>query len=245
MGSPCCSRRSAATPAATCWPSPTGCSAAMTKWGASSSRPSTTRRAMWGSDAGDDKEGVMSELITVCRSTKLTAAAYRFYRAVLLAFAERGNSPDQAQLRELAARFGVPLAATLAELATKGLVQRDPATGAVRVAYPFSAMLTAHRVTLAPAGGDGASDRDCRTVFAMCALDALGILLMLRRDVMIASQDMLTGETITVQVRVTDAAALPEATGWEAQWTPASTVVYARAPEHEHEHECGVDANTV
>lgn len=66
---------------------------------------------------------------------------------------------------------------------------------------------------------------------------------MLRREALIASQDMLTGETITVQVRVTDAAALTEATGWEAQWTPASTVVYARAPEHEHE--CGVDAATV
>jgi hypothetical protein len=35
----------------------------------------------------------MSELITVCHSTQLTAAAYRFYRAILLAFAERG-APD-------------------------------------------------------------------------------------------------------------------------------------------------------
>jgi hypothetical protein len=45
-------------------------------------------------------------------------------------------------------------------------------------------------------------------------------------------------------VRVTDAAALTEATGWEARWLPTNAVVYARAPEHEHEHECGVDAAT-
>jgi hypothetical protein len=71
---------------------------------------------------------------------------------------------------------------------------------------------------------------------------------MLRRDALIASQDALSGETIAVQVQVqvqvqvTDAAALTEPIGWEVQWIPASTVVYARAPKHEHEHECGVDA---
>jgi hypothetical protein len=140
----------------------------------------------------------MSELITVCGSTQLTTAAYRFYCAVLLSFAEPGGAREQAQLRGLAARFCVPLAATLALLAANGLVQRDPATGALHVAYPFSATPTAHHVTLAPAGCDGASDPDCRTIFAMCALDALGIPLMLRRDALIASQDALTGETITV-----------------------------------------------
>jgi hypothetical protein len=79
---------------------------------------------------GDRKieERVMSDVITVCRSTRLTPAAYRFYREVLLSFAERGGAPDQADLRGLAARFGVPLAATLADLAAKGLLQRDPAT---------------------------------------------------------------------------------------------------------------------
>jgi hypothetical protein len=78
----------------------------------------------------------------------------------------------------LAARFGVPLAATLAEFAAKGLVQRDPVTGAIHVAYPFSGVPTVHRLTLgltrAPAVGDTAH-HDRQTVYAMCALDALGI----------------------------------------------------------------------
>jgi Alkylmercury lyase len=191
----------------------------------------------------------VSDLIEVCRSARLTPAAYQFYRAVLLSFAEREGAPDQAHLRELASRFGVPLAATLAECAAKGLLQRDPTTGAIQVAYPFSGVPTAHRVTLGVLGvtrttgaGDARSDRDRQPIFAMCALDALGIPLMLRRDALVASQDALTGEPVAVQVRVTDAAALTGAMGWEARWTPASTVVYARAPEHEHEHECGVDA---
>jgi hypothetical protein len=182
----------------------------------------------------------MPDLILVCRSTQLAPAAYRFYRAVLLSFPERGGPPDRPRLRELAAHFGVRLAATLAELAAKGLLQCDAATGAIRTAYPFSGVPTAHRVTLAPDTGDATADLDARQVFAMCALDALGVPLMLRRDGRIASQDALTGETIEVQVRVTDAAALADAAGWEARWDPASTVIYARAPEHEHD--CGVDA---
>jgi hypothetical protein len=210
-------------------------------------------RSMWESDEGDEEEeeeeeeeSVMADLITVCRATQLTPAAYRFYRAILLFFAERGDAPDQAQLRGLAARFGVPLTATLTELATKGLVQRDPAPGAMLVAYPFSSGPTAHRITLVPAAAGDVTDRDPRHIFAMCALDALGIPLLLRRDARIASQDALTGETIEVhvQVQVTDAAQLTEATDWKAQWSPASTVIYARAPEHEREHDCGVDAAT-
>jgi hypothetical protein len=142
---------------------------------------------MWGSVEGDDEESVMADLITVCPSPQLIPAAYRFYRAVLLLFAEWGGAPDRVQLRELAARFGVPLAATLTELATKGLVQRDPATGAILVAYPFSSAPTAHRLTLASAATEDVTDRDPRHFFAMCALDVLGIPLMLRRDARIAS----------------------------------------------------------
>jgi hypothetical protein len=131
----------------------------------------------------------------------------------------------------------VPLAAILAELAAKGLVQRDPATGAVHVAYPFSAMATAHHVTLALAGGDGASDRDGRTVFAMCALDALGIPPMLRQEAIIVSRDALTNEPVEVSVTAVDGASPATLAGWSARWQPPSAVVYARLAEHEHEHE--------
>jgi hypothetical protein len=181
----------------------------------------------------------MSEMITVCRSAQLTPAAYRFYRAVLLAFVERGGPPDQAYLRRQAQRFSVRLAVTLADFAAKGLIRRDLTTGSIRVAYPFSAEETAHRVTLAPASGDIASNLEPRQVFAMCALDALGIPFMLRRSALIASQDALTGEPVGVSVTITDAAHT-NGTGCKVRWSPVGTVVYARAPEHEHD--CGVDA---
>jgi hypothetical protein len=85
-------------------------------------------------EEGDVEEGVMSDLIAVCRSAHLTPAAYEFYPAVLLSFAEPSGTPDQAHLRGLAARVGVPLVATLAELAAKGLMQRDRVTGAIHMA---------------------------------------------------------------------------------------------------------------
>jgi Alkylmercury lyase len=185
----------------------------------------------------------LPELITVCRSTRLTHAAYRFYRAIMLAFSEYGGPPDQQLLHKLAARFGLPVAETLADLAVKGLLQRDPATGAIHAAYPFSGQPTAHRVTLA-ATQTATSDHASRHVFAMCALDALGIPLMLQRDAQIASQDTLTGESVKVRIRMVDTSVRTDITRWEAQWLPAGTVVYARAPEHEHEHDCGVDASS-
>jgi hypothetical protein len=77
-------------------------------------------------------------------------------------------------------------------------------------------------VTLVPAAAKGITDRDPQPIFAMCALDALGIPLLLRRDARIASQDALTRETIEahVQVQVTDAAPLTEATGGRRSGAP-------------------------
>ncbi len=184
----------------------------------------------------------LPQLITVCRSAQLTPAAYRFYREILLAFLEQGGPPDQGQLRALARRFDVPLTETLADFAAKDLLQRSPTTGAIRAVYPFSSQPTAHRVTLAAPQGDAMPDRASRHLFAMCALDALGIPLMSRRDAVIASQDALTGEPIEVRIRMAASSGHTHPAGWEAQWLPATAVVYARAPAHEHEHDCGADA---
>jgi hypothetical protein len=171
-----------------------------------------------------------ADLVWVGRSATLPPAEYRFYRALLLVFPERGAPPDREWLEQLARRFGVDLAATLATLAAHDLVQRDPATGAITAAYPFSGVAKPHRVTLLtdPAGSSGVQ------VYAMCALDALGIPLMLRRPALVTSSDPLTGVTVRVriwQADTTDAtvggagSGLP---GWRAEWVPVTTVVYAR-----------------
>jgi hypothetical protein len=168
-----------------------------------------------------------TDLVWVCLSATLPRAAYRFYRALLLTFPARGGPPDRATLRRLARRFGVDLAATLATLATHDLVQRDPATGGISVAYPFSGVPQPHRVTLLgdPAGSSGVQ------VYAMCALDALGIPLMLRRPALVTSVDPLTGEEVRVRIWPADAAArdaVSGQSGWRAEWEPATALVYAR-----------------
>jgi Alkylmercury lyase len=193
----------------------------------------------------------MTALITVCRSARLTPAAYQFYCAILRTFPQRGGPPDQTQLRQLAGHFAVPLAATLADLAAQDLLQRDAATGHIRAAYPFSGVPTPHRVTLSRNSHDharSAYERADQPVFAMCALDALGIPLLLRQQATIVSQDALTHEPVLVTIAPVDAASpspSPSSTsleGWSAQWDPPSAVVYARAAEHEHEHDGGCSA---
>lgn len=92
----------------------------------------------------------------------------------------------------LAAELGLDPPAALAALAAADLVHADPATGSIAVAYPFSGRPTPYRLELA----------DDPAVFAMCAVDALGIPQMLRRDGRISSVDPTSGQPITVEVHV-------------------------------------------
>jgi hypothetical protein len=184
----------------------------------------------------------MTALITVCRSARLTPAAYQFYCAILRTFSERGGPPNQTQLRRWARRFALPLAATLSDLAAQDLIQLDAATGHIRAAYPFSGVPTPHRVTLSHSSNGSSRDRENQQVFAMCALDALGIPLMLRQQATIVSQDALTNESVAVTIAPVDAASPRTLDGWSTQWDPPGAVVYARAPEHEHEHDGGCTA---
>jgi hypothetical protein len=168
-----------------------------------------------------------TDLVWVCRSATLPHAAYRFYRALLLVFPQRGGPPDHATLRRLARHFGVGLKAILAQLASQDLVQSDLATDAITAAYPFSGIPKPHRVTLLTEPGGSPAVQ----VYAMCALDALGIPLMLQRPALVISVDPLTGEEVRIrawQENATtsgDTSGLP---GWRAVWDPATAVVYAR-----------------
>jgi hypothetical protein len=76
--------------------------------------------------------------------------------------------------------------------------------GRIRAAYPFSGRPTAHHVDIA--GGPA--------VYAMCAIDALGIAAMLGTDVTITSADPGSGKLIQVAIR-----------DGHATWQPESAVV--------------------
>jgi Alkylmercury lyase len=127
-----------------------------------------------------------------------------FHQRLLGAFLTGTGPPDAPVVAGLAAELALDPPAALAALAAADLVHTDPATGTIAVAYPFSGRPTPYRVDLA--GGPA--------LFAMCAVDALGIPQMLRRDGQISSVDPTSGQPITVEVH---------AGAWRFQ--PATTVV--------------------
>jgi Alkylmercury lyase len=111
-----------------------------------------------------------------------------FHQRVLGVFLTGTGPPDAAMIGGLATELGLDPRAALAALA----------------AYPCSGRPTPYRVDLARGPA----------VFAMCAVDALGIPQMLGRDGQISSVDPTSGHPITVEVH---------AGAWRFQ--PATTVV--------------------
>ncbi|SDU24993.1 alkylmercury lyase family protein [Jiangella alkaliphila] len=138
-------------------------------------------------------------------AAQLTPSARRVQLAVLTSFAETGRPPARTELLRLAGDLGTDPAAALAELADRDVVAFD-AHGEIRAAYPFSPTPTAIRVTWG--GGP--------TVYAMCAVDALGMSAMLGRPVTITATEPDDDRVVTVEVD-----------GDRAAWTPDTAVVFA------------------
>lgn len=124
-------------------------------------------------------------------------------QAVLRSFVHTGAAPGLPSLATHAAPFEV--SQVLAELAGGDFVGLDQASQ-ITAAYPFSALPTRHRLQLS--GGPA--------VFALCAIDALGVSAMAGAPVVIESADPSTGEPVTVHVD-----------GATSTWDPATAVVYA------------------
>lgn len=125
-------------------------------------------------------------------------------RAVLRHFAATGRAPEPDDLATAAAGCGRDVVEVLAELAAEDFLTLD-ADGQIRAAYPFSAVPTPHQIRLP----------DRTTLWAMCAIDALGIPAMLGADAVIASSDPVTGERITIT-----------SSGGHTTWQPATAVVH-------------------
>ncbi|MEU6220818.1 alkylmercury lyase family protein [Streptomyces sp. NPDC047022] len=124
-------------------------------------------------------------------------------QAILRSFATTGSPPKAAELESAAEPFG-PAARVLVEPAAEGFLTPG-GTGRVQAAYPFSAMPTEHAVQIA--GGP--------MVWAMGAIDALGIPAMLGTDAVITYTDPVTGNPVRVGF-----------TGERTTWQPVTLVVY-------------------
>jgi len=165
-------------------------------------------------EAGRDVTGAGSVVAECCqpggairtdrqlRAAALPAQVRAVHRQVLRHFAATGTAPTPTDLVEVATRSGVDPVAALRRLAEDDFVAVDHA-GRLVAAYPFSPTPTDHVVQL-----DGVR------VYAMCAIDALGIPAMLGRDATITSADPRTRQSVTVAV-----------TGGVAVFDPAETVV--------------------
>jgi hypothetical protein len=114
------------------------------------------------------------------------------YQYFLRTFAETGAPPStQAMIKDLSLDSTEAAHAHLDELEKKGCIYRDPVSRQIVSAYPFSAVPTAHSVTF-PSG---------HSVYAMCAIDALGMPSMLDTDATIHSVCAACGAPITIEVQ--------------------------------------------
>src|SRR5258708_17334568 len=141
------------------------------------------------------------------RQARLTAPLRDLHRAVLRRFLETGAAPTARWVRQTALDTGLDASAA-DELDAADAIHLS--NGIVAVAYPFSGIPTPHRVQL-----DGLPP-----VYAMCAIDALGLPAMAGRDGQITSADPRDGTPIVVTVR-----------NGTWTWTPPPAVV-AAGPAH-------------
>ncbi|MGW4123437.1 alkylmercury lyase family protein [Nocardia sp. NPDC004711] len=175
--------------------------------------------------APSETGGAPASGLTTWRSTAQPAdpAEKAIHQAVLRGFAATGRPPSATELTHIAARFDASAASVLARLHEADVIRLD-AAGAIASAYPFSTSPTPHRVRIT----NGA------TVYAMCAVDALGMPAMLGTDTVITSADPTTADPIEITIHAGELTA-----------HPTTTVVFlgARAGEGPSADSCCNDLN--
>jgi hypothetical protein len=139
------------------------------------------------------------------RAVPLDPVERAVHQAILRTFATTGRPPGHSDLDAVAA--GAPVSSVLSALHNADAIRLDP-DGGIAVAYPFSTKPTRHRVRIA----------DRVEVYAMCAIDALGISAMLGQDTRIGSLDATSGQPITVTM-----------TANGTDWDPKQAVVFIGA----------------
>lgn len=77
---------------------------------------------------------------------------------------------------------------TIKRLEKKGLIVIQ--SGAISGLYPYSAIPTKHKVQL----------HDGRSIFAMCAIDALGVAYELEQNIKVSSSCALCNEAIEIEI---------------------------------------------
>jgi hypothetical protein len=114
------------------------------------------------------------------------------HQFILETFAKTGRSPTLEGIQHQFALSSIEEAdALVAELEQRGSVHRNPGDREITHAYPFSNEPTSHRVQLA----------NGPQVYAMCAIDALGMPFMLKKGAKIRSACAYCEGEIQLQVQ--------------------------------------------
>jgi alkylmercury lyase-like protein len=120
-----------------------------------------------------------------------TTARSPLHRFILETFAAAGRSPTLEDIRKRFALGTIEEAEScVAELEATGAIHRTAGDALITHAYPFSNEPTGHSVQL---------DSGPR-VFAMCAIDALGMPFMLKRGAQIESSCIECASPVRVQI---------------------------------------------
>src|SRR5260221_12524422 len=127
--------------------------------------------------------------VTVKNPSNPTARA--IYEYILRTFAQTGRPTT---VETIVQALNLPDRATgelyVRDIETGGGVYRDSVTGKILSAHPFSATPPPHRITLG-----GAQD-----VYAMCAIDALGMPFMLNTEAVIHSTCQQCDRALTLHI---------------------------------------------
>ena len=125
------------------------------------------------------------------RQDGLSPLLKALHQSILRGLAKRATAPSSEEMARLLG--DAELASALQTLASLDLVVLNADKTAVLGAYPLTVETTPHQISL----GD-------KTLYAMCALDAVSVAPMFATEVTINSRCHVTGETIQIRMRDRD-----------------------------------------
>jgi len=132
-----------------------------------------------------------SQLPLKARQAQLSPALKKLHQAILLSLVTQGTPPTH---EEMAEQMGeAQVASALQTLGAEDLVVLNAAGTDAVGAYPITTEATPHQLNI-----------DTRTIYAMCALDAVSVAPMFASEVKIASHCHVSGDPIQIHMRGSD-----------------------------------------
>jgi Alkylmercury lyase len=136
-------------------------------------------------------QGTRHNIVERLAQAELSPEENDLRKAILTAFAEGGRAPSVHEVAHTLARPVGEVLAGCQKLAADDLIVWKEDEARILSAYPFSGVPTAHQVLI-----DGGN-----RLYAMCAIDALGIPFMLGQGARIRSTCFFCQQPVTVDVR--------------------------------------------